>query len=335
MSDFSKKISIVIPLLNEAESIEELHRQISEVAEQHRYDLQILFIDDGSTDLSWTIIEQLARRDNRVEAVRFRRNFGKAAAMAAGFDLATAPFVVTMDADLQDDPAEISKLIARLEGSSTESPVDVASGWKYDRKDPWHKILPSKCFNFLVSALTRVSLHDHNCGIKAYRNEVVKEINLYGELHRFVPVLADAKGFRVAEVAVNHRPRVHGESKYGMRRLVKGSLDLITVKILTGYGDRPHHLIGGFGLATFLLGTFGLTYLAVRWMLSRAIESWDIVHLHETASLYYALTLCLVGSQFLSVGILASLFASYYSDETKPYSVRETIGPFKDISKGP
>ncbi len=320
------KISIIIPLLDEAESIVELHRQICDVADNNSYDLQILFIDDGSTDLSWTTIEELARRDSRVQAVRFRRNFGKAAALAAGFELATAPFVITMDADLQDDPAEIPKLIARLDGDANKPPVDVASGWKFDRKDPWHKTFPSKCFNLLVSWLTKVSLHDHNCGLKAYRNEVVKEINLYGELHRFVPVLADAKGYRVAEVTVNHRPRAHGQSKYGMKRLVKGFLDLITVKILTGYGDRPHHLIGGFGLASFILGSLGLVYLAIRWLLSRSIESWEVVHLHETASLYYSLALCLVGSQFLSVGVLASLFASYYADESKPYSVRETIG---------
>lgn len=186
----AQSISIVVPLLNEAETLAELHRQLSEIAKSESYDLQILFIDDGSTDDSWKTIAELAAEDHRVEGIRFRGNFGKAAALAAGFKAATAPFVITMDADLQDDPAEIPNLIAALEGDDAQASYDVASGWKQNRQDPLHKTLPSKLFNFMVSRLTKVSLHDHNCGLKAYRGEVLKEIQLYGELHRFIPVMS-------------------------------------------------------------------------------------------------------------------------------------------------
>lgn len=339
----TRSLSIVVPLLNEAETIAELHRQLSEVAKRESYALQIIFIDDGSTDNSWEVISELAKQDGReeilgegtldkrivvegivVEGIRFRGNFGKAAALAAGFKAATAPYVITMDADLQDDPDEIPQLIAKLEGKDQKETFDVASGWKQNRQDPWHKTIPSKFFNFLVSRLTKVSLHDHNCGLKAYRGEVLKEIDLYGELHRFIPVLAAAKGFRVTEVPVHHRPREHGYSKYGASRIIKGLLDLVTVKFLTGYGDRPQHLLGGFGLMAFTAGSVGLLYLAVRWLVTRLVPGLEPIHLHETASLFYSLALCLVGSQFLSVGLLAAMLAAFHTKDALPYSIQET-----------
>ncbi len=321
----TRSISIVVPLLNEANTLAELHQQLLEVAEKEAYELQIIFVDDGSTDDSWKIISNLSEQDCCVQGIRFRGNFGKAAALAAGFKAATAPLVITMDADLQDDPAEIPNLIAKLEGPDQASSYDVASGWKQNRQDPWHKTFPSKLFNFLVSRLTKVSLHDHNCGLKAYRGEVLKEIDLYGELHRFIPVLAAARGFRVTEVPVHHRPREHGYSKYGASRIVKGLLDLVTVKFLTGYGDRPQHLLGGFGLMAFAAGTVGLGYLAARWVISRMVPGLDSIHLHETAALFYSLALCLVGSQFLSVGLLAAMLAAYHTKEALPYSIEEVV----------
>ncbi|MEO1496162.1 MAG: glycosyltransferase family 2 protein [Planctomycetota bacterium] len=300
-----RPVSVVIPLLNEAASLPELHRELGDAAAEGGYALQIVFVDDGSTDDSWKVIQELAVQDPSIEAIRFRRNFGKAAALDAGFSAARAPIVVTMDADRQDDPAEIGRLIAPLDAG-----YDVVSGWKVDRKDPWHKRWPSLVFNSLVSRITKVNLHDHNCGLKAYRREAVENVRLYGELHRFVPVLAAAQGFRSTEVPVNHRAREHGYSKYGVTRIIKGLLDLLTVRFLTGYGDRPQHALGGFGLLTFGAGCLGLFYLACRWVISRVAPGLEPIHLHETAAIFYALALCLTGAQFLAVALLGAMVAA-------------------------
>lgn len=318
-----RRLSVVVPLLNEQETLAELHHQLLAVAEAESYALQILFVDDGSVDRSWTIIRELAAERDGTDGIRFRRNFGKADALSAGFAAATAPVVVTMDADLQDDPAEIPKLLEKLGPNAAGESYDVVSGWKVDRKDPWHKRWPSLVFNALVSRLMKVRLHDHNCGLKAYRREALEEIRLYGELHRFVPVLAAARGYRVAEVGVRHRAREHGQSKYGASRIVKGLLDLITVKFLTGYGDRPQHLLGGVGLMGFLAGGAGLVYLAVRWIVSRVVPGLEPLHLHETAALYYSLALCLVGSQFLSVGLLGAMIAAMLNRDEPGYAIVE------------
>lgn len=319
-------ISVVVPLLDEEATLAELHRQLRQVAEAEGFDLQIVFVDDGSTDGSWAVIRSLADSDPSVAGIRFRRNFGKAEALSAGFAAATAPIVVTIDADLQDDPAEIPKLVAKLHPTAEGGGYDVASGWKADRKDPWHKRWPSLVFNALVSRLNNVPLHDHNCGLKAYRREAVQQVRLYGELHRFVPVLAAAQGFRVTEAKVNHRPRTHGHSKYGASRILKGLLDLITVKFLTGYGDRPQHVLGGVGLLSFTGGGLMLLYLAIRWVTSRILPGWEPIHLHETASLFYALALCMVGSQFLSVGLLSAMITASTSRERHRYNASESVG---------
>src|SRR5688572_15205495 len=252
-------LSIVIPVFNEAESLARLHAELDAVAREQGYDLDIVFVDDGSTDGSWRQIEQIAAADPRVRGIRFRRNFGKAAALSAGFDAARGERVMTLDADLQDDPREIPRFLAEMDGKG----LDVVSGWKEVRHDPFHKVGPSRVFNWMVSRLTGVRLHDHNCGMKCYQREIFGEVQLYGELHRFVPVLAAARGWKVGEIPINHRPREFGKSKYGMRRFVKGFLDLLTVFFLTGYGQRPLHLLGTFGLISFLLGGLGLAWLAV------------------------------------------------------------------------
>ena len=316
-------LSVIIPVLDEAENLPQLLRELDRVAETESYDLQIIFVDDGSTDGTWDVICRLAAEDPRILGIRFRRNFGKAAALSAGFEAADGERIITMDGDLQDDPAEITKLLAKLDEG-----FDVVSGWKRQRHDPWHKVLPSRVFNWMVSHLTGVYLHDHNCGLKAFRREVMHEIRLYGELHRFVPVLAAAKGFRTGEVVVQHRPRKFGKSKYGVTRLSKGLLDLLTVKFLVGYGQRPQHLLGTAGLVAFLLGGLGMLYLAVRWTMTRMNEELlDDIHLHQTAALYYSLALFLIGAQFMSIGLLGEMIAAYMVRDSDTYSIAEHTPP--------
>jgi len=316
-------LTTVIPVFNESESLAELHAQLSAVAADRRLDLEIVFIDDGSTDGSWNEIARLAREDTRVRGIRFRRNFGKAAALAAGFEAANGDLVATLDADLQDDPRELPRFLDELDKG-----FDVVSGWKKIRHDPWHKVGPSRVFNWLVGWLTGVRLHDHNCGMKCYRREVLGEIRLYGELHRFVPVLAHARGFRVGEIAINHRPRRFGHSKYGVTRIVKGFLDLLTVKFLTGYGQRPQHVLGTLALGSLAFGMVSLGYLAALWIISR-LTPMDDVHLHDRALLYYALGALLIGGQMLSIGLLAELITAYHGRDADTYSIAErTLGAF-------
>ena len=214
-------ISVVLPVLNESESLEELARLLLAVAAAHGLQLEVIFVDDGSRDGSWEKIRRLAIGDPRLRGIRFRRNFGKAAALAAGFEVARGQVVFQMDADLQDDPAEIPQFLAKLEEG-----FDVVNGWKEHRRDAWHKVWPSRVFNWLVSRVTGLQLRDHNCGFKCFRAAVVKELPLYGELHRFIPVMAHARGYRVAELPVRHHARRFGKSKYGFHRFVKGFLDL-------------------------------------------------------------------------------------------------------------
>lgn len=317
-------LSLVIPVYNEVESLRELHRELSEVAAEHGYTFDIVFVDDGSKDGSWELIESLASEDPRVRGIRFRRNFGKAAALSAGFAAAHGEIVLTLDADLQDDPHEIPRFLAEM-----ETGLDVVSGWKQVRHDPWHKVGPSRIFNGLVGWLTGVKLHDHNCGFKCYRREIFQEVRLYGELHRFVPVLAAARGWKVGELVINHRARKFGQSKYGFRRFVKGFLDLLTVYFLTGFGQRPQHLLGTIGLMFFGLGGLGMVYLAGYWVVKNAFgfENWP--HLHERPVVIYCLGALLLGGQFMSIGFLAEMFTAYYSGSVPAYSIKQRTGESK------
>ncbi|MDR2115512.1 MAG: glycosyltransferase family 2 protein [Planctomycetaceae bacterium] len=321
-------LSIVVPVYNEEESLPQLYQEICEVAETNRYELEIIFIDDGSKDRSWEIVEQLATQDERVRGIRFRRNFGKAAALNAGFETAQGKIVLTMDADLQDDPHEIPEFITMM-----ESGLEVISGWKKIRHDPWHKVIPSRFFNAMVSYMTGVCLHDHNCGMKCYRREIFDEIVLYGELHRFVPVLASARGYRVGEKVVAHRSRQFGQSKYGFTRFIKGFLDLFTVWFLTGYGQRPQHLMGTVGLIAMGIGFFLLTYLAMIWGVSRleldGLSYFGLdkpVNIGTRPAVLYGVAALLFGGQILSMGVIAELFVAYQNRISKGYSIKNVAG---------
>jgi glycosyltransferase involved in cell wall biosynthesis len=310
-------LSLVIPVYNEEKSLAALYQEINTAVARGPLETEVILVDDGSTDSSWAEIAKLARADSRVRGIRFRRNFGKAAALSAGFAEVRGEVVITLDADLQDNPAEIPNLLAKLREG-----YDLVNGWKRVRFDPWHKVLSSRVFNWMIRVVSGLNLHDHNCGLKCYRAAVVKEIRLYGELHRFITLLAHARGFRVTELEVQHRKRSYGKSKYGAGRFVKGLLDLLTVHVLTAFGERPLHLLGVIGLLAFAAGCLGLAYLASLWMLGyRPIGNRPI--------LIYSVASLLLGAQMLTVGILAELIISRLGSGNENgfgYSVAERIG---------
>ncbi len=319
-------LSLVIPLWNEKDSLRELHDAIAKATDEA---YEIIFVDDGSTDGSWQVVKQLTAEHSNTHGIRFRRNFGKAAALAAGFEAARGKIIITMDADLQDDPREIPRFLEKLQAG-----FDVVSGWKRVRNDPWHKTIPSRVFNQMVSRLTGVVLHDHNCGFKAYRREIFDEVKLYGELHRFVPVLAAARGWKIGEIEVLHHARPHGKSKYGWSRLPKGFLDLLTIYFLTVFSQRPLHLIGSVGLAAFLFGGGGLAILTFR----RLTWHWfgnEPLHLHNTAVFYYCITSILLGTQLLVAGLLAELITSIDRRTKRPGSIAETTARFGGAESQP
>jgi glycosyltransferase involved in cell wall biosynthesis len=296
-------MTMVIPACNEQDNLPDLYHQLVQVADEHHLKIDILFIDDGSTDTTWHRIRDLADADTRVSGIRFRRNFGKAAALAAGFQAARGEIIFTLDADLQDDPEEIPRFLTELDAG-----FDLVSGWKRRRHDPWHKVWPSRLFNFVVSAVTGVKLHDHNCGFKCYRAAVIREIDLYGEMHRFVPVLAHARGFRAGEIPVHHRPRIHGRSKYGVKRFVSGFLDLLTVKFLIGFAGKPAHFFGTVGLIAFISSAAG--FIASAWAAS-------------THGLIAALITAAVGVNCFSVGLAAELITARSAPDRSDYSIAE------------
>ncbi|MFO7660277.1 MAG: glycosyltransferase family 2 protein [Candidatus Cloacimonadaceae bacterium] len=303
-------ISYVIPLLNEADSIRTLYKEI--VSHNPAADYEIIFIDDGSKDDSYAILSEIAAQDERVRLVRFRRNFGKAAALQTGFGLAKGDYIFTLDADLQDDPAEIPKFLSKLEEGH-----DMVSGWKQKRHDPLYKTLPSRFFNFVASNTFRLKLKDFNCGFKLYKKEVVKEINLYGEMHRYIPALAHALGYRVGELAVNHRARIHGKSKYGVERYLRGFFDLLTVKMVTQYAKSPLYLFGRIGIVSIVFGIVLTGYLAF-------LKLFYGHPLTNRPLLFLGILMILAGLQFFSMGLICELIINRSQADAKQISIRET-----------
>ena len=294
-------ISVVVPVHNEERSLELLYGELAAALDGMGAAWEVVFVDDGSTDGSFAALTRLHSAHGNVRVVRLRRNFGKAAALTSGFAQACGDVVVTIDGDLQDDPAEIPRLLAKLDEG-----FDLVSGWKARRRDPWTRRVPSKIFNWVVGHVSGIRLHDMNCGLKAYRAEVARGLRLHGELHRFVPVLAHHRGYRVAELPVNHRPREHGRSRYGVERYLRGFFDLLTVSFMGRYRHRPLHLFGGLGLAMGLLGFAILAYLTVVKALGHAIGQRPLLTL--------GVLLVVVGMQFLSLGLISELITTQHEE---------------------
>lgn len=310
-------LSIVIPLLNEEENIPLLYEELREVFSNRSETYEIIFIDDGSSDKSLQILKDIQEKDKNVVIVSFRKNFGQTAAMAAGFDYARGDVIITMDADLQNDPHDIPKLLVQIEAGN-----DVVTGWRFDRKDTFiNRRLPSIIANKIISKTTGVNLHDYGCTLKAFKKEIIKNVKLYGEMHRFIPAIASGMGIDFTEVKVNHRPRRFGSTKYGISRTIRVILDLMTVKFLLSYATRP---IQVFGLMGVISGTIGFL-IALVMIFQRQFMG---VPLADRPLLFLAVLLIFVGIQFISLGLIAELQArTYHESQNKPvYHVKEVYG---------
>lgn len=305
-------LSVVIPLYNEEDSLRELHQQLRLALGRMNARYELIFVDDGSTDKSFNVLRDLKRNDRHIRIIRFRRNYGKSAALSVGFDKAQGNIVYTMDADLQDDPAELPALRRKLEEG-----FDLVSGWKKRRRDPFTKTIPSRFFNFITRLMTGIKIHDFNCGLKAYRREVVKTVKVYGELHRYIPVLAHWEGFRVGELAVQHRPRRYGKTKFGLGRFWKGFLDLLTALFTTRYLRRPLHLFGFWGMLFAFAGLVIVVWLSIEKIAFAAALS-------NRPLFLIGIVLLIVGIQFVSIGLLGEMISRTRAADTE-YSIRDYI----------
>ena len=307
-------LSVVVPVLEEAESLPELADQIRTACDENGYSFEVLFVDDGSRDRSWNVIHQIHEDDPRFGGIRFRRNYGKSAALDIGFERAHGRYVVTMDADLQDDPAEIPRLIGRLEEG-----YDLVSGWKKERQDPLSKRAPSKFFNLVTRGISGINLHDFNCGLKAYRRDVVKSVHVYGELHRYIPLLAKWEGYgRISELVVKHRPRQYGATKFGLDRFIKGFLDLISVVFLTRFAARPMHFFGTFGTLAFLVGFAISLWISVdKLVFGNPIGDRPLLLLSSL--------MIIVGVQMFTTGLLGEMMIKREMERTGSYHVTESL----------
>lgn len=303
------KISIVIPFLNEEESLNPLANEIRKVLKQTNLSYEVIFIDDGSTDNSLKAVKEICRTDKRFKYISLRKNYGKSAALQVGFSQATGDAVVTMDADLQDDPSEIPNLLKKL-----AEDFDLVSGWKKIRHDPFVKKISSKFFNFVTRIISKVKIHDFNCGLKAYRKDVILNIQVYGELHRYIPLLAHWQGYKVTEIVVKHHPRRYGKTKFGVSRFFKGFIDLITVVFTTRYIKRPLHLFGFLGAIAFFVGIIVNGYLTYLWITGG--------YLSNRPMLFLGILLIIVGVQFFSVGLLGEMFV-HNTRSDKEYIIKE------------
>lgn len=298
MSATDKQLSIVIPLLNEEESLPELESWIKRVVEENNFSYEIIFIDDGSTDNSWKIIEELSASNPNVKAIKFRRNYGKSAALNTGFQMSTARVIITMDADLQDSPEEIPDLFKMI----IQDGYDLVSGWKKKRYDPISKTLPTKLFNAATRKLSGIHLHDFNCGLKAYSKDVVKNIEVYGEMHRYIPVIAKWAGFtKIGEKEVMHQARKYGTTKFGLERFVNGFLDLLSITFVGRFGKRPMHLFGTLGTLSFILGTLILVYLSIAKLI------YTEYGIASRPLFFFGIVALIIGTQLFLAGFLAEL----------------------------
>ena len=313
-------LSVVVPVYNEEESIYELAGRIEKICTGNKLDYEIIFIDDGSSDASWNVISSLSGKNKSIKGLRFRRNYGKAAALHSGFREAVGDVVITMDSDLQDNPDEIPEMVRMI----NEDGYDLVSGWKKKRYDPFIKRFTSRVYNGTARLSSGIRLHDFNCGLKAYRNEVVKGIEIYGEMHRYIPMLAKKAGFsKIGEKIVEHSPRKYGYSKYGLDRFMKGYLDLLTIGFITRFGKNPMHLFGSLGTVMFLIGFIMAGYLGIRKLLF--IKS----HLKaplvtDSPYFYIALTVMIIGSVLFLTGFLGEL-VNRNSSERNNYLIKEKV----------
>ncbi|MEX0569207.1 MAG: glycosyltransferase family 2 protein [Candidatus Njordarchaeota archaeon] len=309
------EISVVIPVLNESESLPELYSKLKGSMDKLKKKYEIIFIDDGSADNSFEILKEIHLKDSRVKVIKFRKNFGQTVAISAGFDHAKGNVIVTMDSDLQNDPGDISKLLQKMDEG-----FDVVSGWRADRKDPFTKRIPSMISNFLARHLTSVKIHDFGCTLKAYKREVLNELELYGETHRYIPALVAWKGFKIGEIKVKHYPRKHGKTKYGWKRFIKGILDLILVTFWQRYSTRPIYIFGGLGLLLALLGAFLSGYLGFK----RIFFGYP---LSDRPALLLAVLTIIIGIQFIATGVLADIMLKVYYGQglKKNYSIEKTL----------
>lgn len=308
-----KKISFVIPIFNEASSLEKLYQEIkTAVSSLEKYRFEIIFVDDGSTDNSLEVLKNLRLTDYRIEIISFRKNLGKALSLSQGFRKSIGDIVITLDADLQDDPSNIKNLIEKMDEG-----YDMVVGWKKDRQDPFDKIIPSKIFNLFVKTFSRIDLHDFNSGLKIFKRDVVKNLRLYGELHRFIPVLVTQAGFSVAEVPVIHRQREYGSSKYGWQRFLKGFFDFITVIFLSNFGQKPLHFFGFLGIFGIILGSIFGIYLTILHFQGYSIGTRPLLTL--------SVLLIISGLQIISTGLIAEMIVSRGRSEEKIPIEYETI----------
>lgn len=309
-------ISVVIPLFNEEESLGELIAWIEKVCKKHQYTYEVILIDDGSTDNSWSIVESLSEQYAAVIGIKFRRNYGKSAALNVGFEAAKGNVVITMDADLQDNPDEIPRLYDMVMNKN----YHLVSGWKKKRKDPLNKRIPSKFFNKFTQSVSGIKLHDFNCGLKAYKKDVVKNIEVYGEMHRYIPVIAKWHGFtRIGELVVNHMPRKYGVTKFGMERYMKGFLDLLSITFVSKFGKRPMHLFGTLGSVLFMVGFVIAGYLAFAKLFMMEYN------MTERPLFYLGILSMILGGQLFMTGFLAEMLSRMNTDRNK-YSVEKYIG---------
>ncbi|WP_372751696.1 glycosyltransferase family 2 protein [Labilibaculum sp.] len=313
-------ISVVVPLYNEEESLPELLAWIGRVMQANSFSYEVVLIDDGSNDTSWSVIEDLQEKNDAVRGIKFRRNYGKSAALFSGFEMVTGDVVITMDADLQDSPDEIPELYRMIK----EEGFDLVSGWKQKRYDPISKTIPSKFFNRTARAMSGIKLHDFNCGLKAYKNKVVKSVEVYGEMHRYIPILAKEAGFtKITEKVVQHQERKYGVTKFGLSRFINGFLDLLSITFISKFGKKPMHFFGLLGTLMFLLGFFASAWIGFQKLYSMSLGDMP-PRVTDSPYFFIALATMIIGSQLFLTGFVAEL-VSRSSSERNSYQIEKEI----------